>query len=161
MPYVTSASTNQSSSEFWLDVTRLSPADGNVIAAFFSTLFRLSASSFHHDSYRNASAQVEVRIEALIIISRSLDNPGFFFRLRDLHSNNKRNRRKRKTFSSKTPTWIELLPLSFYSACDMLVLVLFFYLVQSQTCECFLSLYIYLVVDNTRQHSAFCLFLHA
>jgi len=79
MPHVTSPSTNQSSSEFWLDVTRLSPADGNVIAAFFSTLFRLSASSFHHDSNRNASARVEVWVDALIIISRSLGNPSFSF----------------------------------------------------------------------------------
>jgi hypothetical protein len=58
-----------------LDVTRLSPADGNVIPTFFSTLFRLSASSFHHDFKPNASAEVE----ALIIISHSFDIPGFSF----------------------------------------------------------------------------------
>jgi hypothetical protein len=79
MPHITSSSTNQSSSEFWLDVTRLSPAEGNVIAAFFSTLFRLSASSFHHDSNRNTSARLQVWVDALIIIFRSPGNPGFSF----------------------------------------------------------------------------------
>ena len=59
MPHVTSPSTNQSSSEFWLDVTRLSSAVGNVTAAFFSTLFRLSASSFHHDSKKTKKKKLQ------------------------------------------------------------------------------------------------------
>jgi hypothetical protein len=72
-------------------MTRLSPADGNVIAAFFSTLFRLSASSFHHDSNRNTSARVQVSVEALIIIFLSF--------IRDLHSSKKEDKKK---MSSKT-----------------------------------------------------------
>ena len=61
MPHVTSSFTNQSSSEFWLDVTRLSPADGNVIAVFFLLLhpfFGLSAGSFYHDFNKKKSEEM-------------------------------------------------------------------------------------------------------
>ena len=56
--HVTSSSTNQSSSAFWLDVTCLPCAGGNVIAAFLlHPSFRPSASSFDHESNRRAKRE--------------------------------------------------------------------------------------------------------
>lgn len=78
--HVTSSSTNQSSSKFWLDVTHFASSDDNFYASFFSTLFRPSASSFHHNSNRNTNARLQVWVEALIIFFRSSTNPIFYMK---------------------------------------------------------------------------------
>ena len=171
MPHVTSSFTNQSSSEFWLDVTRLSPADGNVIAVFFLLLhpfFGLSAGSFYHDfNKRKKRRNVSVNRN----LCSCAATPGFCFHLEDLyiHRTRRREREKKKT-SSKTSTWIELLPLFFFSLCMFCMrhvvcrsfLFFFFFLSRPISYLRTLSFFIlYLVVENTRQHSVFCLFSHA
>lgn len=160
-----------------MDVTRSSSSSSakrQHQCRFFSTLFRPSASSFHHDSNRSTRAPLSASAVAPTGIFRSAASLRSLS-LSPLHLSSLQRREKSregKEFSVQHRPCTELASsrLSYFckrrrqhTGCRRFFFFFFFYRAQSRTCERFLSLYVSLstIPSNTRHFACSCSDTHA